>query len=95
MTVCCYPQHNFRYKQKVLSELAEVLLRKCDSSTRDIELPDIVQSTVHQQRITTGKTRDINKPRANIAAARTSDSANKVLKEFMRYDLSLLEVESR
>lgn len=76
-----------------MSELAEVLLKRCDPSPQDIELPDIVRSTVHQQRTTTGKKRDINEPRAK--ARRTLDSANKVLREFMKCDLSLLEVESR
>ena len=70
-----------------MGELAEVLLKRCDSSPPEIELPDIVQSTVHQQKI---KKRDVNEPRPK--ARRT---ANKVLREFMKYDLSLLEVESR
>ena len=68
-------------------------MKRCDSSPQDIELPDIVQSAVHKQETTTGKKRDINESRAK--ARRTSESANKVLREFMKCDLSLLEVESR
>lgn len=93
MTPCCYVQLNVRYKQKVLSELAEVLLRKCDSSARDVELPDIVQSAVHQQRPSAANRRDINEPTGNTR--RTSHSANKTLREFMKCELSHLEVESR
>ena len=56
---------------------------------REIELPDIVQSTVHQQKIK----RDVNEPQ--LKARKTSDSANKALREFMKCDLSVFEVESR
>ena len=56
---------------------------------REIELPDIVQSTVHQQKTK----RDVNEPQLKVR--RTSNSANKALREFMKYDLSLFEVESR
>jgi hypothetical protein len=83
-----YDADNFRYKQKILGELAEVLLKRC-SLAREMELlPDIVQSTVHQPKTK----RDVNEPRIKT---RTADSANKALREFMKYDLSLFEVESR
>lgn len=73
-----------------MSELAGLLLKRCDSPLTAVELPDLVQSTVHQQKNTTGRKRDKNEPRP-----KPRDSANKVLKEFMKCDLSLLEIESR
>ncbi len=82
-----YDAVNFRYKQKILGELADVLLKRC-SLAREMELPDIVQSTVHQPKTK----RYVNESRAK---ATTADSANKALREFMKYDLSLFEVESR
>ena len=71
-----------------MGELAEILLKRC-SLPQEIELPDIVQSTVHQQKTK----RDVNEPQ--LKARRTSDSANKALGEFMKCDLSVFEVESR
>ena len=71
-----------------MGELAEILLKRC-SLPREVELPDIVQSTVHQQKIK----RDVSEPQ--LKARRTSDSANKALREFMKCDLSLFDVESR
>ena len=75
----------------MLSELAEVLLKKQGSSAQEAELPDLLQSTLHQQTTATSRKKEARGLRAKAAAT----SANKVLREFMKCDLSLLEVESR
>ena len=75
----------------MLSELAEVMLKKQNCSARETALPDLLQFTVHQHRTTAcSEQREANE---KIKAAATKRM--KVLQEFMKCDLSLLEIESR
>lgn len=94
--------HTFSYKQRILSELAEVLMSG-DKTTCTIEpLPDVVQCTTveinkqsepvslenNQELVTPSQHRTVRKKITRRTAAKT-------LNQFMKYNLSLLEEESR
>ena len=87
------------YKQKILSELAEVLMSGHSSMTKEQALPDIVQCTQlsrHKEYASRESTLQQWTHRSKVVVKKmTKQAAAKTLREFMKYDLSLLDKESR
>ena len=93
----------FSYKQRIHSELAEVLMSGHSGSiTKEQPLPDLVRCTSQLSYHTasyesTLQQRWTHSSRSSkvVPKKMTKQTAAKTLREFMKYNLSLLDKESR